>query len=213
MLTFEIDTVVSMRRRARGGNGIRMKYRTGAVGTGLLMMFAWSLPVGVSRAAVLPAPQSTAALKLRCGAQNCARTVLGILNNDRRQAGVAPLALTVRQSTGIAGCAGSFGHSAAMARSGAIWHINVRFPNASFPHNLCVSYSSAGENVGDSGSGNPAQDLQILDRLMISEPHSAVLCSTEANHACNILNPAYHRVGIGVYLAAGTTWLTEDFVS
>ena len=32
----------------------------------------------------------------------------------------------------------------------------------------------------------------------MQEPHSATICATVATHACNILNPRYHAVGIGL---------------
>lgn len=183
-------------------------------GVGVLaMMLALTVPAKISYAAGVPAPPSkAAALSLMCGPQSCARTVLAILNRDRRHAGVAPLSLIVRQSIGAAGCVGSYGHSTAMARSGVIWHVNVQFPRASFPRNICVSYGNAGENVGSAASGNTTADLQTLDLAMMAEPHSAGQCAALANHACNILNAGYHKVGIGVYVSGGTTWLTEDFV-
>jgi hypothetical protein len=57
-------------------------------------------------------------------------------------------------------------------------------------------------------------DLQQLDSLMMSEPHSPTYCATAVNHACNILNASFHQAGIGIYGdSSGRTWLTEDFTN
>lgn len=143
----------------------------------------------------------------------CTTRILGIMNADRSRYGLPKLVLTTAQSTGSTKCVGSYGHSVAMARSSAIWHINARYPRASFPTSICVPFLHAGENVGESASGNAKGDLKVLDNLMMSEPHSRSDCATTVNHACNILNPLFHKVGIGVYYINGATWLTEDFTN
>lgn len=148
------------------------------------------------------------------GALNrCATMMLKLINQDRVVHGLLRVALKPVQSAGTASCVGSYGHSQAMAKSGAIWHTNAQFPRASFPHSICVPFMHAGENVGQSAMGNVNGDLQALDTLMMSEPHSASVCATTVNHACNILNPAFRHVGIGIYYADGATWLTEDFTN
>ena len=143
----------------------------------------------------------------------CAAEVLVILNRDRAEAGLSPLTIKEHQSAGIGACVGSYGHSVAMARSNAIWHVNARYPRASFPKSICVPFVHAGENVGESGSGNVHTDLRALNTLMMSEPHSRQTCATVVNHACNILDPAVRQVGIGVHYTTNATWLTEDFTS
>jgi hypothetical protein len=139
--------------------------------------------------------------------------MLQILNTDRAALHLPPLHLKARQSMGVAGCSGSLGHSTAMARSGQIWHVNPSYPHASFPRNLCVGYTVAAENVGASSSGSSLGDLEMLNRMMMQEPHSSATCGSTVNHACNIINRAFRHVGIGIYLAGGITWLTEDFVT
>jgi hypothetical protein len=99
-----------------------------------------------------------------------------------------------------------------MASSGTIWHINSRYPRASFPNNICVRHGWIGENVGEAQSGNALQDLAELHHAMMSEPHSASVCAGTVNHACNILDPRFHELGIGLYMVGGVTWLTEDFI-
>jgi uncharacterized protein YkwD len=144
---------------------------------------------------------------------NPIQQMLGLVNTDRTNAGLPPYTLNMTQSSGTATCVGSYGHSVAMAQSGSIWHVNPSYPQASFPNNICISYSIAGENVGMSQSGSETNDLQTINNLMMSEPHDASTCATTVNHACNILSTAFHQVGIGIYYANNTTWLTEDFTN
>lgn len=141
----------------------------------------------------------------------CRRLVLDLLSADRAKYGLPPLSLQVTQSTGTPGCVGAYGHSAAMAASGMVWHVNAKYPRASFPQDICVPSLVVAENVGASAGGSVGQDLQLLNRLMMSEPHTRSVCSSAGTHACNILNPRFHAVGIGVYRAHNVTWLTEDF--
>jgi uncharacterized protein YkwD len=136
----------------------------------------------------------------------CMQAMLTMLNNDRAKAGVAALTLNLTQSNGTASCVGSYGHSVHMAQLGSISHDQ-------FPADICVAFQTAGENVGEASYGNELTDLQQLDSLMMAEPHTSSTCSTTTNHACNILNPNFHQVGIGIYNANNTTWLTEDFTN
>src|SRR5690348_10068187 len=82
----------------------------------------------------------------------CLQLVLATLNAERARLHRAPLTLTMVQSNGRPGCAGSLGHSKAMASTGGIWHQNGQRPRASFPRNVCLSYTKIGENVGVSAS-------------------------------------------------------------
>lgn len=137
--------------------------------------------------------------------------MLSILNQDRTANGVAALTLNLTQTNGTGSCVGSLGHSTAMQQSGSIWHTNANYPAASFPNNICIAYSRAGENVGEASYGNELTDMQQLDSMMMGEAHDAATCASTVNHACNIINPTFHQVGIGVINVNGTTWLTEDF--
>ncbi len=171
---------------------------------------ATSLPT----ATVTPLPTGTSTPTPACpGSQSgCMQAMLNILNTTRASYGLYPLILNVTQSNGTSNCVGSYGHSEAMAQSGEIWHTNSAYPAASFPSNICVSTSSAAENVGQFSSSSELTDLQSMNNLMMSEPHDASTCATQVNHACDILTTAFHQVGIGIYNASGRTWLTEDFV-
>jgi uncharacterized protein YkwD len=140
-----------------------------------------------------------------CQADYDSCLVLSEINGARAQVGVAPLALNLTQS------ACSMGHSQAMAASGQIWHVNASYPSVSFPNDLCVSYRSAGENVGEAGGYSDAGGLAAIFDQMMAEPHDPASCAVEVNHACNILNTSFRSVGIAVYSSAGAVWLTTDF--
>ncbi|HEY8685379.1 MAG TPA: hypothetical protein VIO57_07220, partial [Chloroflexota bacterium] len=136
----------------------------------------------------------------------CMQSMLAILNTDRAKVGVAPLTLNQTESNGTSTCVGAYGHSVHMSQVGSISHDQ-------FPADICIPYQTAGENVGESASGNELTDLQNLDNLMMSEPHDPTTCSTTVNHACNTINPKFTQVGIGIYYINNTTWLSEDFTN
>jgi uncharacterized protein YkwD len=133
----------------------------------------------------------------------CIQYMLNKLNADRAAVGVSALTLNATETNGTGSCVGSHGHSVHMASVGSISHDQ-------FPADICVSYMTAGENVGEAGFGTETADLNWLDSSMMSEPHS-VGCS--GNHACNIISPSFHQVGIGIYRVNNVTWLTEDFTN
>src|SRR5947209_517820 len=115
--------------------------------------------------------------------QACTAALLAAINRHRTRHHLAPLQLAPVQSRGARGCPGSYGHSVAMAATGGIWHTNQHFPRQSFPHNICMHYVYSGENVGESFSGVEGQDIQVLDQLMMREPHTAAVCASAVNHA------------------------------
>jgi hypothetical protein len=129
-------------------------------------------------------------------AAGCTILVVRLINHERSSVGLPPLVLSRVQSRGRGSCVGSMGHTLAMAQTGSIWHTNLAFPRASFPHNICLALGPVGQNTGE----------------MMSEPHDRAACAGLPNHACNILSPLFRYVGIGIEFAHGSTWLTEDFV-
>ena len=139
--------------------------------------------------------------------------LLRTINHDRALYGFLPVRLAIVQSQGTGSCVGSYGHSSAMALTLHILHTNRLFPWASFPRNVCTHFSVAGENVGESNSGSEQEDLETLNRAMMSEPYGPKYCGHGESHVCIILCPCFHRVGIGIYQAHGATWLTEDFTN
>jgi hypothetical protein len=99
-----------------------------------------------------------------------------------------------------------------MAESGSLWYTNPQYVHASFPADICLPHKIAGENIGEAGSDNEVQALSSLYQQEMQEPHDPATCKTRVYHACNILNPAFSRVGIGITFAKGRTWLTIDYV-
>ena len=83
-------------------------------------------------------------------------------------------------------------HSVRMARRGSLFH------TGNLAHMLGHrNWSRWGENVGES----PWDNLRALQRAFMRSP----------DHRYNILNPSYHRVGIGVERRDGRVWVTLDF--
>lgn len=145
--------------------------------------------------------------------QDCITMVLDLLNSTRDDYGLRPYTLSEDQSLGTASCVGAYGHSAAMAESGFLWHTNAKYVHASFPADICLLHKTASENIGEAGSGNEVQALSSLYQQEMKEPHDPATCKRRLpTHSCNILNPAFTRVGIGITFAKGRTWLTIDFV-
>jgi uncharacterized protein YkwD len=153
-------------------------------------------------------PTPTGATSTCPGSQSgCIQSVLSLLNHDRAQYGVAPLVLNMTETNGTSTCVGSYGHSVHMASVGSISHDQ-------FPADICITYTTAGENVGEAAYGNELTDLQQLDAMMMAETNPTPVPGCTGSHACNIINPSFHQVGIGIYHdGAGQTWLTEDFTN
>lgn len=176
----------------------------------------------VPTATAIPRPTATTAAVSNCppafadssqSQVGCMNALVGLINNTRSQYGVPPVTLDMVQSNGTGSCVGSVGHSEAMAQSGSIWHENSSYPSASWPNNVCNGGGQIAENVGMAGQGNELSDIEYIHTLMMDEAHDPGTCAQSLNHACNILNRAYTRVGIGLYESGGATWITEDFSS
>jgi uncharacterized protein YkwD len=172
-----------------------------------------STPTSTSTPTITPTPTATStpyptAVPPKCpgtynGQDGCIYVDLSIINADRAQYGVPPLQLDLIQSVGNGStCRGAYGHSVDMANSRGIYHNNLF-------QEFCVTPSNGAQNVGMSYSGDEQQDLHVIDNLMMSEPHYP---GCVGNHACDILNPGFYKVGIGVYYHNGSTWLTQDFM-
>jgi len=130
--------------------------------------------------------------------------LLTIINRDRLAHHLPPLKLSGRQSR----C--SLAHSRQMARDDALSHDQ-------FPTDICVPHGWSAENVGYYTAG-PKVAIRQLHRMMMSEgpcPHAG--CPGDEwfahDHYVNLMDPAYHRIGIGLVVRDGTTWLTEDFTN
>lgn len=66
-------------------------------------------------------------------------------------------------------------------------------------------YSQEGENIGQATGFVPSAAVTTIDGNMMAEPLTA------GDHHWNIVNGGYSIVGLGVIVANGQTWLTEDF--
>jgi uncharacterized protein YkwD len=140
-----------------------------------------------------PAPNPGAASSPDANQQQ----LLGLINASRAGGGLAPYTFSAEQSSGNANCVGSFGHSVHMQQVGQISHDQ-------FPQDICVSWSAAGENVGEAG-GSESQAIQSLHQQMMNEGPSG-------GHYQNIMSTQFTTIGIGLYYVNGMLWLTEDFV-
>jgi hypothetical protein len=97
-----------------------------------------------------------------------------------------------------------------MASAGFILHDQ-------FPADVCSTHELAAENVGE-GLGMPDAAVLALHCAMMQEgpcPHRTCTLRDFAAHGhyLNLVSSSYRRVGIGIFVRAGTTWLTEDFTA
>ncbi len=71
-----------------------------------------------------------------------------------------------------------------------------------------VSWMACGENVGyASGYGNRWQAVLAIHQGMMNEQ------PPNDGHRRNLLSQSFHRVGVAIYIAGDTVWLTEDFAN
>jgi uncharacterized protein YkwD len=163
-----------------------------------------------------PAPSSTA-LPLSAGipskghtANGCAITadqaaaeqyLLNLLNQHRKAAKVKPLTLSPTLSLA------SREHSCEMYHLRKLQHESA---DGSSPFDRFtkhgVAFHEAGENIGDSSGYATIPGIAFVDKNMMAEPN------TEGTHHWNIVYAGYKSAGIGVIVASGQVWLTEDFV-
>ena len=74
-----------------------------------------------------------------------------------------------------------------------------------------VAWSTVGENIGEAG---PIATTPTAAAVMAAAMTRSMLAeqAPDDGHRRNILNPAFHHVGISVVLDdAGVLWLTQDF--
>ena len=95
--------------------------------------------------------------------------------------------------------------------------INRRISHDQFPADVCVPHIFAGENVGFDYESPTGAVVQLNELMMQEGPCKASTCSGVSyerhGHYLNLLNPRFRRVGIGLVVKNGGTWLTEDFTS
>ncbi len=155
--------------------------------------------LAVATLAVSPAQAAPAARPARLDAQ----PLLTLLNRDRAAHGLGPLVLDARL-TAVAAA-----HSADMVARGYFAHLT---PDGLDPFARIASagihYSAAAENIGMARAALPQVATAAAHALMMNEP------AGQPNHRATILNPALHRVGLGlVHTASGAVYVTEDFTN
>jgi uncharacterized protein YkwD len=127
--------------------------------------------------------------------------LLALLNADRAAAGVAPLTLLPALSTGARI------HSCDMDLHNNLSHTGSDGSNPAQRISATgTPFSTAGENIGDAGGYGVVGGIDAMDQQMMAEPLAP------DTHHWNIVNAAYHQVGIGAIYQYGKIWITEDFV-
>jgi uncharacterized protein YkwD len=127
--------------------------------------------------------------------------LLNLLNQHRKATKVKPLTLSPTLSLA------SREHSCEMLHTQKLQHESA---DGSSPFDRFkkhgVAFHAAGENIGDSSRYSTIAGIAFVDKSMMAEPN------TEGTHHWNIVNGGYKSAGIGVIVAKGQVWLTEDFV-
>jgi uncharacterized protein YkwD len=123
-----------------------------------------------------------------------------LVNQHRADAGVP--ALRLDQTLSLA----SRGHSCDMAVHDSLSHIGS---DGSTPGQrilgVGLKLTRWGENIGRSNARDVFGGIAQVDAWMMAEP------LTRGDHHWNIVNPAYSRLGVGIIIAGGEVWFTEDF--
>jgi uncharacterized protein YkwD len=136
-----------------------------------------------------PQPEPTPPPSLAPGHQpDAVSRLLGLLNEERRQRGMALFALREDVSSQ------SRRHSEAMAAGGTIWHNDAYFTAANKKRLNAVLL---GENVARN------VDIDDAHRRLMNSP----------GHRANILDRRFSGIGLGVYRSStGSLYVTESFV-
>ena len=157
--------------------------------------------------ALLGAPQfttsSSAAMSAKVvSAHKWARTMLSVLNSERRCHHLRPLRMTTKLTLS------AHRHNATMAKADSMSH---QLPGeAYFANRISATgyrWQSAGENIGWNSSMTNS-GLQVLERQMYGEKAPG-----ETGHRQNILSRSFRQIGIDVYFdnANHKMWFTQDF--
>ncbi|MFI5805433.1 CAP domain-containing protein [Streptomyces sp. NPDC051561] len=139
--------------------------------------------------AAAPAPRQTER-RAPASANDAAAQVLTLVNQERAKAGCSP----VRPDTGLATLAANF--SSDMAARGFFDHTD---PDGATPWDRAAKVGIkdlGGENI----ARGQADAAAVMEAWMKSEGHRA-----------NILNCDYTTLGVGVHMAEGGPWWTQDF--
>lgn len=166
-----------------------------------------SVPSTPTAVATQPAATATPASGNGCSittaSSQAEAQLLSLLNQDRASAGVAPLQLNSALSS-VARA-----HSCDMFQHQQLSHFGS--DGSSPPQRMAAGgftippYQQEGENIGDASGFSPPDAVSAINSSMMAEP------ATPGTHHWNIINSGYSIVGVGIVVANGQTWLTEDF--
>ncbi|MFG2824895.1 CAP domain-containing protein [Kitasatospora sp. NPDC048365] len=135
-----------------------------------------------------------------------ANQVLALINQARAAQGVAPLQMLVGLQTS------ADAHNHTMAAGCGLSHQCPGEPAFGDRERAAgVKWGTAGENIGDGGP--VANTTDAIAKMALGLTNS-MLAEQPPNdgHRRNILNPAFHHVGIELLRdASGTVWMTQDF--
>jgi uncharacterized protein YkwD len=134
------------------------------------------------------------------------RQVLKLINKARARAGLPGYTLAggLRRSSGR--------HNNLMAHGCGLSHQCQGEPPLGARETAAgVPWTTAGENIGegrpvaDTAAGITQMALTLTQDMLGEKP-------PDDGHRLNLLNPAFHHIGIAIYRdSSGTVWLTEDF--
>ena len=154
------------------------------------------------------APTSAASATSPAGTSSgsAAAQVLGLINQARSAAGLAPLTIT----TGLNSSASA--HNSRMAGGCGLSHQCPGEPDLGARETAAgVHWTAAGENIGEGGpvantTAAIAQMAVGLTQAMLNEK------PPDDGHRRNILSRSFTHIGIAVFRdSSGTVWLTQDF--
>ena len=160
------------------------------------------------------APSPTAPLTSTASATSPAGTssgsaaaqVLGLINQARSAAGLAPLTITAGLNSSASA------HNSRMAGGCGLSHQCPGEPDLGARETAAgVHWTAAGENIGEGGpvantTAAMAQMAVGLTQAMLNEK------PPDDGHRRNILSSSFTHIGIAVFRdSSGTVWLTQDF--
>jgi uncharacterized protein YkwD len=152
------------------------------------------------------APTSSATSPAGTSLGSAAAQVLGLINQARSAAGLAPLTITAGlNSSASAHNSRMFGGCGLSHQCPGEANLGVRETAAG------VHWTAAGENIGE---GGPVADTSAAIAKMAVGLTQAMLNEKppDDGHRRNILSSSFTHIGIAVFRdSKGTVWLTQDF--
>lgn len=154
----------------------------------------------------VPAPSATAPGAPGTDLDPALAQVLAVINQARAAQGVAPLQMLAGLQTS------ADAHNHTMAAGCGLQHQCPGEPAFGARENAAgVQWTTAGENIGE---GGPVADTTAAIADMAVGLTNSMLAEQPPNdgHRRNILNPAFHHIGIELLRdSSGTVWMTQDF--